>query len=287
MKKRMFSAVFVVMLLAFLLPLEVHAFGGFVSPKGSDTYHDIYCFLVEGYNLNELRWYDTASQAESAGLKPCEECDAANGFEFHYDLETCWKTNDHLIQSAMELESEIAYLAGYDTGYEEGFWEAESMYEDSWRSAETGEESGYAEGYEDGENYGYDHGYDNGYDDGCISGKEDGYEIGYEEGFDEGAESAKPDLALLLIGAVVCVSIGYYYGKRKAESDFSSSAEELTKLRSENAFLRKSLSMLNKIAKDVGRSPENMLDTLYVSLMMKQGYSEDEAKLLLSKRKME
>ena len=287
MRKRIFSAVFVVTLLAFLLPVEVRAFGGFVSPKGSDTYHEIYCFLVEGYNLNELRWYDTANQAESAGLKPCEECDAANGFEFHYDLETCWKTNDHLIQSAMELESEIAYLAGYDLGYEEGFGEAESMYEDSWHSSKTGEKSGYAEGYEDGENYGYDHGYDNGYDDGRISGEEDGYDSGYADGFSEGAESAKPDLTLWLIGAVVCISVGYYYGKRKAEGDFSASAVELDKLRSENASLRKSLRMLNVIAKDVGRSPENMLDTLYISMMMKQGYREDEANYLLSKYKGE
>ena len=287
MKNRLFVVLVAVALIAFALPIEASAFGGFVSPKGSDTYHEIYCYLVEGYHLNELRWFDTAKQAESAGLKPCEECDAANGFEFSYDYETYWKTNDHLIQSAMELEIENAYLEGHKLGYEEGFGEAEFMYGDSQYSFEDDGESGYSEEYEDGENYGYDSGYDKGYDDGHASGKEDGYEIGYSEGFSKGAESAKPDMTFLLIGAVVCVSVGYYCGKRKAEADFSASTEELSKLRSEADFLRKSLRMLNEIAKDVGRSPENMLDTLYVSLMMKQGYSEDEAYHLLSKRKME
>lgn len=269
----------VVMLLAFLLPLEVRAFGGFVSPKGSDTYHDIYCFLVEGYNLNELRWYDTASQAESAGLKPCEECDAANGFDFHYDLETCWKTNDHLIQSAMELESEIAYLAGYDTGYEEGFWEAESMYEDSWHSAETGEESGYAEGYEDGEDYGYDHGYDKGYDDGHASGKEDGYDSGYDVGYTDGAESVKPDWTIPVIIAIACAIAAYYYGKQKSQSELAASGEYLKKG-------TEALHMLEVIGAEVGKTPEGIMDGLYVSLLIKRGLSEDEAQEMLKEKKI-
>lgn len=243
------------------LSIHASALGGFVAIKGENIYHDFMCDLVAGYYLEDLEWFDSSAQAERAGYKPCEACDAANGSDFTRDGDIWFFSEDNKITCALEFERIRGILDGFDAG-------KESAAEEAYDSA-------------------YGTGYDKGYDDGRISGKEDGYEIGYEEGFDEGAESAKPDLTFLLIGAIVCASVGYYYGKRKAESDFSSSAEELTKLRSENAFLRKSLSMLNKIAKDVGRSPENMLDTLYVSLMMKQGYSEDEANRLLSKRKME
>ena len=156
MKKRLLLFTLTLLLISEALPVCALAFGGFVSPKGSGTYHEVYCYLVEGYSLNELLWYDSPSQAKSAGLTPCNECDAANGWEFSYDLDTYWKTDNHLFQSAMEIEYENGYEHGYENGYAEGYSEIDSDELMSYYDI------GYDEGYDAGQKNGYDTGYDDG-----------------------------------------------------------------------------------------------------------------------------
>lgn len=163
MKRKIIVAISLLLLLTFLLPIQATAFGGFVSLKGSSTYHEIYCDLMEGYSIDELRWFDTSEQAESAGLRPCEECDAANGFDFQYDLETNWKTSNHLLQSAMEIEYEIGCSDGYHEGYEVGYSDAECGYE---YSLDDYYDLGYEEGYEDGRKEAFDDNNNSSYDGG-------------------------------------------------------------------------------------------------------------------------
>lgn len=153
MKLRKYMLIFVAVLFVYIFPIRVHAFGGFVCPKGSNIYHNIYCYFVEGYNLDELFWFDTAQQAGAAGLKPCSECNSEEGFAFHYDLETNWKTNNHLIQSAMEIEAERAYDKGREVGYEEGYGESQHHLDDIEYEAMR---EGYNEGYYEGYNVGYE-----------------------------------------------------------------------------------------------------------------------------------
>lgn len=177
-----------------LTAVPVYAFGGFVAKEGSNTYHDIYCELTEGCQLSELIWFDTAEQACAAGLVSCPACDSANGFEFEYDLDTNWKTDDHLLQSAMEIESEIAYYKGYKDGREE--------------CCEEGETAGFDVGYETGLGEGYDIGYDAGYEEARIK---------YERESEEESSGIKE----ILFVAGACVTITFFahlLDRRKAKT---------------------------------------------------------------------
>ena len=156
MKKRLLLSMLIIVLIIGSVPISTYALGGFVSIKGNNTYHIIYCPLVEGYNLNDLRWFDSFSQAEACGLTYCVECGPFEEWEFVYDLDTYWKTDNHLLQSAMELEYENGYEVGYENGYAEGYSEVDSDALMSYYDI------GYDEGYDAGQKCGYDTGYDDG-----------------------------------------------------------------------------------------------------------------------------
>jgi hypothetical protein len=236
------------------LSIRASALGGFVAIKGENIYHDFMCDLVAGHYLEDLEWFDSVAQAERAGYKPCEACDAANGSDFTRDGDIWFLSEDNKITCALEFERIRGILAGFDAGKESA---AEEVYDSA-----------------------YGIGYDKGYDDGHSSGKEDGYDSGYNVGYSEGAESAKPDWTILAILAVACSFAAYYYGKQKSQADLASAGAALSKG-------REALHMLNVIAKGVGKTPEDLLDALYVNLLVKNGYTEADAQALLKQRKQE
>ena len=176
---RKYLVFFICLLLAVVAASPpAYAFGGFVVKEGSTTFHDIYCDEVEGCKINELQWYDTAEEASEKGFLPCQVCDAENGFDFEYDLETIWKTDNHLIQSAMELESETAFFKGEKRGYEEGYEEG----------IIDGKYSGYNEGYYDG-----------------LDAGQEGYDTGYDEGYKAATKDAVDELDKSLMWIVIVV----------------------------------------------------------------------------------
>ena len=139
-------AVISILFLSVLIPVKASACGGFVAVKGEKIFHSVYCDDVEGLNLKNLRWYDTAKKAESAGLKMCKKC--AKFRDDDFDSAYCpmyFESADPLTITAMELSLE--------------------------KGREIGEESGYQTAYDDFYNGRYEAGYQEGYDLALSEGK--------------------------------------------------------------------------------------------------------------------
>lgn len=160
MRKKYFLALATLVVIAAFVPTRALACGGFVSLKGTNMYHSIYCDLVEGCRLDDLRWYDTSKQAEAAGLMPCDECNEYSDWDYSCEYyEPHWKTDNHLLWSAMEMEHDLGLDLGNENGYAEGFADGQTGYE---YASDDYYEMGYNKGYEIGKERGYDYGYDEG-----------------------------------------------------------------------------------------------------------------------------
>lgn len=216
MRKRIFFLIITLSVLFSLFPVRALACGGFVALKGEKVYHSIYCTLVDGCSFSDLRWYDTSKQAESAGLKPCDECSEYSDWSFSCDYyEPHWWTEDRLLWTAMEMEFDLGIEIGNENGYADGFSNGQTGYEYSMKDYY---ELGYDEGYENGKN----NGYDSGYDDGVSAGKEKAskelrkeIEEEYNLNAAESIKNARMETAVI---CAIVFGVILYLTKKKKES---------------------------------------------------------------------
>lgn len=214
MRKKILPILITIILLPAVVPVHTYACGGFVALKGESVYHSVYCDLVEGCHLDDLRWYDTSAQAETAVLKPCDECSKYADWEYSCSFyEPNWKTDNHLLWTAMEMEFDLGSELGNENGYAEGFSDGKTGYE---YSVDDYYEMGYDEGYKIGKENGYDYGYD----DGVSAGKErakkelrEEFEEEYSQKTDQSVTNARIETAVIC--AIVFGAILYFLWKKK------------------------------------------------------------------------
>lgn len=143
MKKRMFVSSTVLLLFAFLLPFQANACGGFIAVKGEHTFHSVYCDEMEGEELKNIRWYNTAKEAEKSGMKMCTKCETYHDLDF--DPEYCemyFSSSDPLLITAMEQSIELGVEAGQELGYECAYDDLSGQYD-----------AGYDKGYSDAKDW--------------------------------------------------------------------------------------------------------------------------------------
>lgn len=142
MKFKSAKVIILSMIISVTLPLHVMAYGGYYAVKGEKIYHSVSCIEVMGYELEDLKYYETESKAIKAKLKSANCC-SGDGYDFESDGATVWYSSDTKIQNALEMERMFGVFDGYDAGIEEG----------------------RLEGFEAGRDAGFEAGYDNGYAD--------------------------------------------------------------------------------------------------------------------------
>lgn len=207
MKRKLLAAFLTVFLICTCFCFEVFASGGFVSVRGSGIYHSIYCDAVKGLNCDTFWWFDTAKQAELAGLKACVECSDDADWSFDNDSEYYyWVTENQLLCAAMEMSDADGWQLGYKVGYDTGFSDAECNYEYSC-------ESFYESGYTDGKDHGYDLGYDSGYE----SGKKEGYRIANKEYEEKHSEEIITSENHISWGWIIFAAIAFFWIGKASE----------------------------------------------------------------------
>ena len=81
--KKMLSAV-LAFIIIFALSSTAYATGGYYVIKGENTYHGFLCDELEGYALENIRWYATIKEAKNAGMKPAECC---KDYKWDYEVD--------------------------------------------------------------------------------------------------------------------------------------------------------------------------------------------------------
>lgn len=135
-----------------VLPVRANACGGFIAVRGEKLFHSVYCDELKWAELDKLRWFNTAQEAERSGLKMCEAC--AEHIESDFVLDDCFvyfESSDPLTITAMERSAEygeevgfeiakeelgLGYDSGYEAGYEDGYSAAKLDAEYLYRKQE-------------------------------------------------------------------------------------------------------------------------------------------------------
>lgn len=197
--KRLANKIIFLLIFVIVVPISTSACGGFIAIKGEKIFHSVYCEKIVFENLDKMRWFDTASKAEGAGLEMCELCSEC--YDWYYDSEYCdfyWFSDDRLLLTAMELSVDYGRIL-----------EAENYELDHECDYESGYLSGYDYGYEAGYDEGYERGYEAGHDQGVLDGIAKA-ERKAEERKEEVAENRK-GLVFTIAGLVVFSLLAYFF----------------------------------------------------------------------------
>lgn len=324
MRKRLLQFVMALMLCIAVFPLKTDACGGFVAIKGEKVFHSIYCDAIEFENLDNMRWFDTASKAEKSGLEMCELC--SDYYDLDFDSEYCdgyWTTSDHLLLTAMELSMEYGIYSSEEYWYER-FYDQYGYLEDS-----DGYSFGYQEGYSKGHNQGYNSGYQIGYVDGEAGVPveegflpdteilvDDAYNSGYEEGFNDGQTQGagfdvltfkqeteaeyqrifeleierserkiKNQTILFVLIIVIPILLAFGSVIILSVSTRSKFEKEISELKEKQMDQHEATYVLNMIAKRSGLTTTAMAESLYINFRKAAGLSEEAARAELQKEK--
>ena len=260
MRKRVLQLLIVFLMIVPALPIGASACGGFVSVKRERIFHSVYCDDLEGLDLKNLRWFDTAKQAENCGLKMCENCSDCYEWDYSCDYYTpYWGTDDHLLLTALEFELEEGHQLGYDSAAEE----FDYYYE-----------SGYESGYDDGRNE--DDWYGSGYNTGHNKSSEPSNEEA--ENKKQASDGSWVIYAFAAVVLYLTYKIGMYVGEK-------SSSKTIGQLHTENLELNRTLTnqkeamyLLNLIAEKGNFSVEYLVDSIFINFFIGMGHTEEEAK---------
>ena len=226
----------------FVVPCTVSAAGGYCVIKGEKVYHSAFCSDTWGYNIEDMKWYKTQSEADRTGCKPCEYCIDAM-VDYEEDGSTRWHSKDEKIQNALEMERFMGVMDSMDIIEEE-------------------RDAAYEEGFDIGNTVGYDE--------------------GYQAGFDEGKSSKKRsnafELFLLIIPCVMAFFFGKHQQQTKSESELKKYRLENAKMSATLRSHEKAMSVLDFLSEKTNLSAEHLATTLYINYRKAGGATEADAK---------